>query len=341
MKKTILVAIIAASCILTGCAYTDYLRNYVFTATGGAVSGSFVTTEPTNSSNNGQNSGSSIHVSSDAVSGSGIVTAKDVTADMQKDSYWIDRQIAPDKLMLSSEEISQWNEKYGTLSEEKSSSESPFLVVTGKNLSVGKNIYGMGDKIALLTDAEKDKWIQEHGKEDCMNTYLANIPLSFMGKSTNIPTAIPASEEVQIGYPDYTKTNIIRQAFRYLGSLHLTEEEEEADKKTEYVKRVYSSFGISLPGKKEEYIKMKDKTIDVSKLSAKEKIEKLNSIEPGTLLDFSGNICIYLGCVEQKHYAIGYFAYTCSIREITQDSPKNQPDEHTWLTDLTNIYKIY
>ena len=33
--------------------------------------------------------------------------------------------------------------------------------------------------------------------------------------------------------------------------------------------------------------------------------------------------------------------YLCSIREITQDSPKNQPDEHTWLTDLTNIYKIY
>lgn len=330
MKRIILAASIAASCILTGCAYTDYLRNHVFTATGGAVSGSPATAAPKK------------ETPITSVSGSGIVTADLITADMQKASYWTSRTMTAERIVLSPEEITEWNKKYNNESKTKSDTtdNAPFLVVTGNTVSVGQNKYGMGDKIALLTDEKKEQWLKEHGQDDCTDTYLADIPLSFMGKSTSIPTTIPVSEEVHPGYLEYTKANVLNQAFQYLGTLYLTDEEEKEDKNTAFVKRVYSCFGISLPSMREEYGALQEKTMDVSKMSAKEKTEKLNSIEAGTLLDFSGNIAMYLGCVEQKHYAIGYFGYTCSIREITKDSPKNQPDEHTWLTDLTKIYKI-
>ncbi len=332
MKRMILAASIAASCILTGCAYTDYLKNHVFTATGGAVSGSFATASPKKEESD------EIHT----VSGSGIVTADFVTADMQKESYWINHTVTADKIILSEKEIAAWNKKYNTEQKESFATvtKEPFLVVLGNSLSVGSNTYGMGDKISLFTDAEKEKWLKEHGQEDCTDTYLADIPLSFMGESTNIPTPVPISESVCIGYLDYTKANVLHQSFQYLGQLNLTDEEETVDKRTEFVKRIYACFGISLPSKREGYTALNDSTIELSKMSAQEKIEKLNSIEAGTLLDFSGNIGIYLGCAEQKHYAIGYFGYTCSIREITKDSPENQPDEHTWLTDLTKIYKI-
>lgn len=336
MKKILAVVLTAVSCLLTGCAYTDYLRNHVFTATGGAVSGSPVTAD---SKKEKQETPAPVLT----VSGSGIVTADFVTADMQKASYWISHTVTAEQILLSSEEIAEWNKKYnnGSKTEHDMADDAPFLVVTGNVVLAGLNVYGMGDKIALLTDAEKEQWIKEHGRDDCTDTYLADIPLSFMGKSSNnFPTAIPVSEEVHPGYLEYTKSNVLNQAFQYLGTLHLTDEEEKEDKNTAFVKRVYSCFGFNLPDKRDSYSSLGKKAMDVSKMSAREKTEKLNSVEPGTLLDFSGNIGIYLGCVEQKHYAIGYLGYTCSIREITADSPKNQPDEHTWLTELTNIYQL-
>lgn len=332
MKKIFAAALIAISCMLTGCAYTDYLRNHVFTATGGAVSGSPATAAP-------KEEEPEPPVSS--VSGAGIVTADLVTADMQKASYWISRTMTAERMILSPDEISEWNKKYNneTKAESDAADNTPFLIVTGNKLSAGGKIYGMGDKIFLLTDELKERWIKEHGQEDCTDTYLAD-PLSFPKRSVNIPITIPVSEEVHPGYLEYTKANVLNQAFQYLGTMYLTDEEEAEDTNTEFVKRVYSCFGFNLPDKRDAYTALGDKSVDVSKMSAQEKTEKLNSTEPGTLLDFSGNIGIYLGCIEQKHYAIGYFGYTCSIREITTGTPKNQPDEHTWLTDLTKIYQI-
>ena len=122
MNKYVVILLLGITCLLTACGYREFLQSYLGTPSGSAVSGGGMKNDADRTLPTGQwglktASGSSLYeirgetVSGAVVSGSGVASADNVTAQMQTADYWIDRTMTPDKVLMSAEEITAFNGK--------------------------------------------------------------------------------------------------------------------------------------------------------------------------------------------------------------------------------------
>lgn len=187
-----------------------------------------------------------------------------------------------------------------------------FIVVTGDEVSVktvfsdtlsGDQIFTMGTRLAIAKESE---YSEELKQKKVYDNYIVKIPVRDAdGQLIYQLAAIPLGKDVSYGYLDYTRGNVLRQAFKLLGNPYGWGGMEGGRDCSSMTRDIYLCFGFRLPRDASAQAMIPGKgRVTLKGLSEKERKEKLNSIQPGTILQMPGHVMIYLGCYGQKHYVI-------------------------------------
>ena len=184
-----------------------------------------------------------------------------------------------------------------------------FLVVTGdkvfttyteKDPNISDIQLDMGVRLPLIGGPYNDvadvgeNYTVELPTRDC-NGYL-------IYKAAKIST----HDDVRIGFLPYTRSNLVRQAFKFLGEPYGWGHGNNARDCTGYVSEIYKSFGIHLPrNSKQQGESSIGTNIRFNGVnSLQEKLRCMNVCEPGDLIYLPDHVMLYLGQVQDEHYAI-------------------------------------
>ena len=126
------------------------------------------------------------------------------------------------------------------------------------------------------------------------------------GRLGFVSAALPTGDHVRSGYLPYTRANILRQAFKFLGEHYGWGHSLNARDCTGLVLEVFKSMGILLPrnswqqghGELGRNVRFTEHT------PQDEKIRAVLAAEPGDLIYSTGHVMIYLGALDGKPYVI-------------------------------------
>ncbi len=133
------------------------------------------------------------------------------------------------------------------------------------------------------------------------NPYLAHmvlLPVREADGSLAFKHAlISRKQDVSIGYLDFTRDNIIRQSFKFLGERYGWGHRFNGRDCTGFIGEIYKSFGILLPRNSGDQAKSAiGKNIRFSKDSRKEeKTKAIRLAKPGDLIYIPGHVVMVLG----------------------------------------------
>lgn len=175
-----------------------------------------------------------------------------------------------------------------------------FLVVTGSKLQVTATrvdkeplIFEMGAKLPLADTKDKP-----------MNGFVIKLPVRDRnGGLCFEETIIPRSADVNIGYLPYTRANIIRQAFKFLGQPYGWGGLKDSVDCSSLTMDVYRSFGFNLPRNADQQEVDVGRVVRLSDNAAKRE-EQLKSLQAGATLHMNGHVMLLLGQDEGKYYII-------------------------------------
>lgn len=187
-----------------------------------------------------------------------------------------------------------------------------FIIVTGDEISVKSSfsdalsvnqVFTMGTKLAIAEESEYSDMLKQKNVYD---NYIVKIPVRGEDGQLNYQFAeVPLGKDVSHGYMDYTRGNVLRQAFKLLGNPYGWGGMEGGRDCSSMTRDIYLCFGFRLPRDASAQAMIPGRgRITLKEQSEKERKEKLNSIQPGTILQMPGHVMIYLGCYDQKHYVI-------------------------------------
>ncbi|MCF0150552.1 MAG: SH3 domain-containing protein [Firmicutes bacterium] len=214
-----------------------------------------------------------------------------------------------------------------------------FLTVTGKELHLTVDPYTpqlsgmtlpMGTRLALVPLEEQPS--QLHGRST-FGCYVASVPtLADDGSLTYTLQPIPVTEDVHIGYLEFTEENVLTQAFKHLGALYGWAGANNAQDCSGYAKEVYACFGITLPRTSAAQIRMQSvKTYDLRFASAEHKLALLKKAPAGSILYLPGHIMLYTGMVSGEPYVIS------SVGSIVSESTPEGCEIQTNQVALTSL----
>lgn len=224
-----------------------------------------------------------------------------------------------------------------------------FLVVTGDRIQTkeipgdelsGNYEFTMGTKLPLAENAAwKDLKSKSGDKNSVYDSYVVKVPKrSEDGSLTYALLAIPLNKEVSIGYMEYTRANILRQAFKMLGNPYGWGGADGERDCSSLVRDVYLCFGFHLPRNSGDMAKLSE-NVDVKGLSEKETIQKLMGAEPGAILQMPGHVMIYLGCEDKNYFVLsargGKFQ-----RVMINDLHAQTEDGKNWAAQLETIVNL-
>lgn len=164
-----------------------------------------------------------------------------------------------------------------------------FLVITddSKKIQVDDNLsltFQMGSRLPLRRPAP-----QADG------TWLVSVPVDANGTFREETVRIPADDTVHKGWLPYSENNLVRQAFRFLGDLYGWGGLEEGVDCALFTADVYRSVGINFPADAEEQMLAMPVSLDLEKMSEKDKFAAVTKLRPGDLLFTDGHVMMYLG----------------------------------------------
>ncbi|MGI6680250.1 MAG: NlpC/P60 family protein [Bdellovibrionota bacterium] len=166
--------------------------------------------------------------------------------------------------------------------------EENFVVVSEPLIKVKEEVLDMGVKLALIKE-EKDFVVVKFPKKSDKGDLIY--------KKVKLPKS-----QIHIGYLAYTKRNLIRQAFKYLGTPYGWGGLYNGVDCSGFVLNVYSVFGFKFPRNSFQQQNLNNSAIIISSRA------KLNEVfdnkKAGSLVFFPGHIMIYLGKRGGKHYII-------------------------------------
>ena len=188
-----------------------------------------------------------------------------------------------------------------------------FVVVTGAKVFTNYNPHlpeiselqlDMGVRLALTTQALVGNDLRGQ------NPYASlTVDLPVRDAAGNLrfePALIARSNDITRGYLRYTRTNLIRQSFKFLGERYGWGHSYNARDCTGFVSEIYKSFGILLPrnsGDQRRSAIGQNIRFDRSAPVAA-RIQALDSLDVGNLIYIPGHVMLYLGQVDGEPYVI-------------------------------------
>ena len=171
-----------------------------------------------------------------------------------------------------------------------------FLVVTGKSFYTrvnGENIFHlMGAKLLLLQEKKNRRQVLLPYKD------------SRTGLLKEKPVWILKNENLHHGYLPYTSNQVIRQAFKFYGSIYGWGGAMKSVDCSSLVGSVYRTMGLDLPRNTSKLVRMPGETVDFTNLTGEDRLAAFKYLKPGSPVSIKGHIMIYLGMADGKPYVI-------------------------------------
>ncbi|SHJ91356.1 SH3 domain (SH3b1 type) [Hathewaya proteolytica DSM 3090] len=137
------------------------------------------------------------------------------------------------------------------------------------------------------------------------NKPLVYIPVvDDKGKLCKKPVTLSKDLDYSIGYLDYTRENVIKQAFKQLGTPYCWGDANNGRDCSSFIASTFKTMGIYLPRNTDEQELVNFKSINLRDLSAKDKTKKISTLKPGDILFIDGHVVMYLGDYNNSKYII-------------------------------------
>lgn len=237
-----------------------------------------------------------------------------------------------------------------------------FLMVTGDKVWTTSN-----PEVPALSELQLDMGIRlpladrESGNNNLYGqnpytSYTVLLPTrTFDGGLEIKPALIARSQDINKGFLPFTRENIIRQAFKFLGERYGWGHSFNARDCTGFVMEVYKTFGIYMPrntGQQGES-DFGTNTRFTPESTHDEKLKALKQMDIGDLIYVPGHVLMYIGDVDKKPYVIhdvSVFRYTDDKGEyyegtlngvsVTPFIPLYGTKDSTYVELLYNIKRI-
>jgi len=214
-----------------------------------------------------------------------------------------------------------------------------FLVVISKEFRTQTDITmnELSDKVlpmgTVLPLAEKS--VSEIRGRKGYGCYTVKVPVRGTdGFIKDEYMFVPASEDVNLGYINFTYENTIRQAYKYLGNIYGYGGNLSSVDCSGLVRNVFSCFGFDMPRTASFQVNMNGaEKIDFSGMSTASKKGVLSSSDGVQLIYLPGHIMIYLGEFEGDDYVIS------STYGFGEDSSKISIVASVTVSDMDRTYK--
>ncbi len=188
------------------------------------------------------------------------------------------------------------------------------LVVTGakvltaidpKRPALSELQLDMGVELPLLTHQAYGKY--ELSGQNPLTSYIVLMPAKDnQGRLTIVPTLIPRSADVSIGYLPLTKENLLKQSFKFLGERYGWGHDFNGRDCSGFIGEIFKVFGLSLPRNSDQ---QSDATIGLnqrftSKEITEDKLFALSKLAVGDLIYLSGHVVMVIGFDQNQPYVI-------------------------------------
>lgn len=239
---------------------------------------------------------------------------------------------------------------------------APFIVTTGAKVRTAYNPeisaiselqLDMGIRLPQLSAA--DTGFKVHGQNPAAS-YIVQLPLRRADGSLAFTAAlIPRSEDLHQGYLPFTASNVVAQAFKFLGERYGWGHDYNGRDCTGFISEIFRSFGFLMPrnsGQQGNGTYGSNIRFD-SQSSKDDKLTAIQQAQVGDLLYFPGHVSLYLGMVDEQPFMIhdvntlvypttdsGLYVGTLNGVVVTPLLPLNANPEQSYLDALYAIKSL-
>ncbi|MEO1245444.1 MAG: SH3 domain-containing protein [Pseudomonadota bacterium] len=187
------------------------------------------------------------------------------------------------------------------------------LVVTGDKVFTNYNPHvpavselqlDMGVRLPRIPRSESGNDV--HGQNP-YTSHVVRLPVREADGSLSFEAALIArGQDVRLGYLPYTRANVIRQSFKFLGERYGWGHSYNARDCTGFVSEVYKTFGILLPrnsGDQRDSVIGGNRRFDET-VAHGERVAALDTLDVGNLIYIPGHVMLHLGEVDGEPYVI-------------------------------------
>lgn len=234
-----------------------------------------------------------------------------------------------------------------------------FLLVTGSKVATNFNPHkpaiselqlDMGVRLPLVSAAETGHDV--HGQNPYAS-YIVRLPVRGDDGALSFEYALVArSQDVSEGYLPYTRENVIRQAFKFLGERYGWGHSYNGRDCTGFVSEVYKTFGLLMPrnsGDQGRSVMGSNARFDPD-TPERDKEKVLRRLQPGALIYIPGHVAMYLGDAGGEPFVIHDVAGLAYLRDdgsfyrgllhgvsVTPLLPMRVSEETRYLDRIYNI----
>ena len=190
-----------------------------------------------------------------------------------------------------------------------------FIVVTDSKVIIENKVLDMSVKLPYL--------------ETTQDGYLIALPKKDKDGYLDYDKVTISRDKAHINYLDYTKKNVLIEAFKYEGVPYSWGGMDYGVDCSSYVANVYRTFGIYFPRNTKEQNKSIGTITNLEGKSNQDKLKLIENTEPSLLFQ-SGHVMLYLGKINDKHYIIHASGDIKNLKVLV-----------TILDNSTHLSKIY
>lgn len=237
-----------------------------------------------------------------------------------------------------------------------------FLVITGDKVLTSFNPevpalselqLDMGIRIPLADPADKTNNL--YGQNP-YTSYTVMLPLrNAEGELEIKPALIARNKDVHKGFIPFTRENITRQAFKFLGERYGWGHSYNARDCTGFVMEIYKTFGIYMPRNtgQQGSGSFGQNTRFTADNSQEERLQALQNMDIGDLIYVPGHVLMYIGDVDGEPYVIHdvsvfrymdddgeYYEGTLNGVSVTPLIPLYGSRESSYVEQMYNIKRV-